>query len=511
MRNVPPFTPLVRAIRVLGLGALLGTASCAQVLGLSEFEDCDEDSCSGLLWAKSFENGDVVFPTSARLDSEGNILLSGVFRGTVDFGGDPLISSGMDVFLAKLRPDGSHVFSRWFSVEDSDGLFASHLSILPDDSVVLSGIYRQAIDLGDGEPLTASRPDGHGAFVARFLPDGELLWRRDLSTGTGKAFALDVAAVPGGDVVLVGSFEGEVNLGSSTMTTAVRDAFIAKLDGETGKAQWSRQLGDSQDTTTTATIDATAVAVDRDGSIFVGGRFTGSIMSAFVERQFESPSGAGAFLFKIVATGDADWVSFFQGEGDALVSDIDVDARGNVVAAGAFAGAISIRARGAIGAHQTSGSTDSDGLLVKLSSAGNHVWSLRFGDESPQFGESWNFVPGNFIGGPRVAVDADGNVVLGTGIAGVVDFGGGPLGGRQDSDWTMAKLSAGGEYLWSRRLGDAATGQSIIGIDTDPVTNAIVAVGFNDGTLDFGAGITIGKSGEVGTVIAKMDLERLGK
>lgn len=87
MRRAPPSPLFVRASRVLALGALLGAASCAQVLGLDEFEDCDEDSCSGVLWAKSFDSHELVFPESAGLDSKGNILLAGIFEGTTDFGG----------------------------------------------------------------------------------------------------------------------------------------------------------------------------------------------------------------------------------------------------------------------------------------------------------------------------------------------------------------------------------------------------------------------------------------
>ncbi|KYG10164.1 hypothetical protein BE21_13705 [Sorangium cellulosum] len=78
---------------MLALGALLGTASCAQVLGLDEFQDCDADSCSGVVWAKSFESHELVFAESVRVDSKGNILLSGIFQGTTDFGGPPLVSS----------------------------------------------------------------------------------------------------------------------------------------------------------------------------------------------------------------------------------------------------------------------------------------------------------------------------------------------------------------------------------------------------------------------------------
>ncbi|WP_437925763.1 hypothetical protein WMF37_43040 [Sorangium sp. So ce291] len=493
---------------MLALGALLGAASCAQVLGLDEFEDCDEDSCSGVVWAKSFGSHELVIPESARLDSKGNILLSGVFQGTTDFGGPPLISSHTAFFLAKLKPDGSHAFSRWLSVTTPDGSMDSRLSVLPDDSVVWAGSYEGSIDFGSGDALTAPDPDQHGCFVARFSPDNKLIWRRNLFTGTGHLFAVDSSATPDGDVILVGYFGGEVSLGSSTLTTASTDAFIVKLDGETGDVRWSLRLGDPEATTTR--IKATAVAVDPDGNIIVGGRFTGFTEVSFDEISALSPSGTGSFLLKLAPTGKRDWSVVIQGEGDAWVADIDVDARGDLVAAAAFTGAIDIATQGVRGAQQTSGLTDSDLLLVKLSSAGTHLWSLKFGDALPQLDTdaSFPFVSPFAI---HVAAEAAGDIVLGAGLAGAVDFGGGLLGGRQDRDWTIAKLSAGGEHIWSRRFGDAATGQGIAGIDSDPATNTLVAVGLNDGTLDFGKEMKVVAPGEFSAVVTKIDLGRVGR
>ncbi|WP_437673244.1 hypothetical protein [Sorangium sp. So ce131] len=503
-----PYSRLVRAVHVLALAALCGNASCGQVLGLDEFEDCDAESCSGAVWAKGFGSHEFAYAESARLDSKGNILISGIFQGTVDFGGPPLISSHMAFFLAKLKPDGSHAFSRQLSVSDADGAFQPRLAVLPDDSIVLAGRYQNSIDLGDEEPLTAPTPDGRASFVARFSPDGELRWQRDLFTGTGRVSTLDAAATPDDDVVLVGSFEGEVNLGSSTLTTAAKDAFIVRLDGETGDEQWSLQLGNPEDTMTTTTIEATAVATDPDGNMIVGGRFTGSIRFGFGEGFAESPSGAGAFVLKLVPTGDRDWTSIIQGEGDAWISDIDVDARGDVLVGGALAGAIRIITPNVPGAQQTSGTPDSDLLLVKLSSAGSHLWSLKFGDDSPQIEPEDSLA---VILGPRVAFDTAGEIVLGASVAGGVDFGGGMLGGRGDPDWTVAKLSARGEHLWSRRFGDPAALQVIISVDAGPETNELVVVGLNDGLLDFGSGMKIGEGGESSVVVAKIDLERVGR
>ncbi|WP_437810205.1 hypothetical protein [Sorangium sp. So ce1078] len=420
----------------------------------------------------------------------------------------------MAFFLAKLKPDGSHVFSRWLRVNDLDGALGSRLSVLPDDSVVLSGTYEGALEFDTGDSITAPTPDGDGCFVARFSSDNKLIWRHNLFTGTGRLLVLDSAATPDGDVVLVGSFDREVSLGSSTLTTASsEDAFIVKLDGETGSPLWSFQLGDPEYTTS---IEAKAVAVDPGGNIVVGGRFTGFTEFGFDEGSAPSPSGAGAFVLKLLPTGKRDWTVLLQGEGDAWVTDIDVDARGDTLVAGALAGAIAVEARGILGAQQTSGTADSDILLVKLSSAGNHLWSLRFGDDSPQLGTKSDLGIGPDVesGSPfgvHVAVDTAGDIVLGAGAAGVVDFGGGPLGGRQDRDWTFAKLSAGGAHLWSRRFGDPAAAQAVVGIDTDPGTKALVAVGLNDGTLDFGNEMKIVAPGEISAVVTRIDVGRAGR
>ncbi|WP_437620731.1 hypothetical protein [Sorangium sp. So ce1151] len=471
-----------------------------------------------MVWAKSFGSHELVVPESARLDSKGNILLSGVFRGTTDFGGPPLISSQFAFFLAKLKPDGSHAFSRWLRGNELDGALGSRLSVLPDDSIVLSGLYEEAIEFDAGDSITAPTPDEDGCFVARFSSDNKLIWRHNLFTGTGRLAVLDSAATPDGDVVLVGFFSGEVSLGPSILTTAAsEDAFVVKLDGETGNPLWSFQLGDPEYTTATTGLEAKAVAVDPAGNIVVGGRFTGFTDAGFDRSIGPSPSGAGAFVLKLSSTGERDWTVGLQGEGSAWVTDIDVDARGDILVAGALAGAIAVRTHGVRGAQQTTGPADSDILLVKLSPAGSHLWSLRFGDDSPQFGvESDSGIGESDVEsissfGVHVAADAAGDVVLGAGVAGAVDFGGGPLGGRQDRDWTFAKLSAGGAHLWSRRFGDAATGQAVVGIDTDPGTNAVVAVGLNDGTLDFGKEMKVVASGEFSAVVTKIDLGRVGR
>jgi hypothetical protein len=49
------------------------------------------------------------------VDGAGNVLLTGDFDGTVDFGGGPLTSAGSDdIFVAKLDAQGNHLWSKRF-------------------------------------------------------------------------------------------------------------------------------------------------------------------------------------------------------------------------------------------------------------------------------------------------------------------------------------------------------------------------------------------------------------
>jgi hypothetical protein len=57
------------------------------------------------LWSKRFGDTGYQNATATAVDGAGNVLLTGNFVGTVDFGGGPLSSAGgYDIFVAKLSP-----------------------------------------------------------------------------------------------------------------------------------------------------------------------------------------------------------------------------------------------------------------------------------------------------------------------------------------------------------------------------------------------------------------------
>ena len=73
------------------------------------------DPAGNHLWSKSFGDAAKQAPLDIASDPAGCFMINGIYQGTVDFGGNPLVSAGDDdVFLVKLGIDGEHLWSHGF-------------------------------------------------------------------------------------------------------------------------------------------------------------------------------------------------------------------------------------------------------------------------------------------------------------------------------------------------------------------------------------------------------------
>jgi hypothetical protein len=83
-----------------------------------------------------------------------SVVVTGLFSGAVDFGGGDIWGSGIsDVFVAKYsQSDGSHLWSKRFgSLADDEG---HGVSLSSNGEVVLTGHFRGTADF-DGDMLTS--------------------------------------------------------------------------------------------------------------------------------------------------------------------------------------------------------------------------------------------------------------------------------------------------------------------------------------------------------------------
>jgi hypothetical protein len=110
------------------------------------------DGTGALHWARA--DGDVMDQAAhaATLAASGDLVITGLTAGTVDYGAGPLTAAGDDILLLGLDPAGDHVFSAVLG-DDAD---QAGLVVAPDPrgGVLLGANVEGAVDFGDG-PLIA--------------------------------------------------------------------------------------------------------------------------------------------------------------------------------------------------------------------------------------------------------------------------------------------------------------------------------------------------------------------
>ncbi|MDI1432639.1 hypothetical protein [Polyangium sorediatum] len=213
-------------------------------IGLEDMFVAKLDADGNHLWSKRIDVTDPVnySITNLRIDSAGNVLVTKGFYGVADFGGGPLPSQGgMDIVVAKLDADGNHVWSKRFG--DADHQLVRAIAVDSADDVLLTGHFKGTMDFGGG-PVTSAgdwdiyvvKLDGNGNQVwSKRFGDP------DLQSAT--AMAVDGAGniVIAGSFYGTVDFGGMTLTVGGTQNFPDEDSFVAKLDAS-GNHLWSRRF-----------------------------------------------------------------------------------------------------------------------------------------------------------------------------------------------------------------------------------------------------------------------------
>ncbi|WP_438018707.1 hypothetical protein WMF18_06345 [Sorangium sp. So ce315] len=272
---------------------------------------------------------------------------------------------------------------------------------------LLAGSFEGQLAL-DGTRLESA--GASDAFVARLDPCGDLLWARRFGDAEAQR-AIDVVAAGGNAALVLGAFEGTLDLGVRRLTAASSwgsDLFVAKL-GPNGAARWAVQISGEED----AILGGTALAAAGDGGVLVLGKLEGA---ARVDGVRIARHGLGTFVVRLDASGRFAWVSLPPSGSDTEEIGIEVDDRGRAVLA----------------AQDARGSAT---FVTRLDEDGEVLWHRRFRGSSDQLEMAYD-----------IAVAPDGAALLsGSGVFGVPDLPGGPRP-------FLAKIDESGEVLWVKRF-----------------------------------------------------------
>ncbi|KYF92935.1 hypothetical protein BE18_24915 [Sorangium cellulosum] len=334
-------------------------APAAEICASPVDEDCDGDpQCPRLApWARAYGGPGEQGATSIVSDAWGNYYVSGVFNGTVDFGAGPLTSAGgSDVFLLKLDPSGSVIWSRRFGSEHDER--APSLAVDGSGNIYFAGTYDgegpyfyESPDFGGG-PIPPANYSANALFLVKFDPEGNHIW----SNGFPRT-AIDFGGVVEMAVDGVGNvFVLRVAGGWDSVSY-----HVVKVSAGGGDVLWEKMLPGSESPGSSS--GSGGLAVDSDGNVLV----------ANADQDYVYSPGADFNVIKLSTTGALLWQRQFPSKAHvdpmASAASVAVNAAGEVLVTGYTDGTVDFGG-GAPGAGD-----ELSAVLVKLDAAGEVITS----------------------------------------------------------------------------------------------------------------------------------------
>jgi Beta-propeller repeat len=291
------------------------------------------DRDGDLLWATSAGGPVVAQGTGIATDPRGNSYVTGFFAGTATFGAGEanetvLTSDSNDLFVAKYDRDGTLLWvTSASSVKGPKPLDPSPIFGIATDprgNSYVTGLFQGTATFGAGEAnetvLSAGGASLVDVFVAKYAPDGTLLWATSAG-GPAPDTAFAIATDPRGNSYVTGAFAGTATFGAGEANETVLEAdpsnvFVAKYDRD-GALLWARTAG-----SISGNFGQGGIATDPRGNSYVSGSDSGNV---FVAKY--APDGA---LLWVTSAGSPS--SFAQG------NDIARHPSGNTYVTGFFRG-----------------------------------------------------------------------------------------------------------------------------------------------------------------------------
>jgi len=381
-----------------------------------------------LLWLQKAGGSGADAGIAVAADEAGNVLVTGYFARTVQFGAIKLHASesaqtrarGLaDIFVAKYDPQGKVLWVQQAGGERLDqgyGVATDH-----EGNVYVTGYFQGKAKFGEMELTGKTQGDaahkfdgGYGdMFLAKYSGAGKLLWVRhagDRDKNAGNSLAVDSA----GYVYVTGQFGGRtIHFGEIEVASTQLSNFVVKYDRD-GNVIWAQPTAGPR---SYGGGSGNTIAVDRDDRVFVAGNFEFSQQVGGFLLQQDAGMNEEIFLLKYNPDGSLIWGRQAGGTPrHEYCSGVALDVAGNAFITGSFDDAADFGGIHARAGPHNSGITGTSLYVAKYTASGEPVWVKAAGPGPTE--------QANGYGPPRaIAADRAGNVYVGGSFRYAVTFG----------------------------------------------------------------------------------------
>ncbi len=371
------------------------------------------DSTGKFIWAKNMGGMASDLAQSMVVDNAGNIILTGFYEfdfNDVDSSGAVqlnMMGNGYtDVFVVKLKPDGSLIWAKFFGAEGYETGMA--VSCDMQNNIYIAGNFEDTVDFDPGPGVYQRVSNGvSDVYVMKLDAAGNFAWVRTF--GGASDDICSSVDFDNGSIVVTGMYNGTSDFdpgsGVYNMTaTGSWEIFVMKLDPAQNFA-WARSLGAGGEPW------AGQATVDLNGNTYAIGTYsgTGDFDPGAVVCNLTAPNNSEQYLFKLDLLGNFVWAKSFGNAEGTFGSSITSDKNGDVYLTGGFANHADLDP-GTASISIWAMSAYDDAFVIKINPAGDAIWAKRMGGVC------------GAAQGEEIAVDRFGNIFTSGGFYGAVDF-----------------------------------------------------------------------------------------
>lgn len=438
------------------------------------------------------------------LDAAGNLYVAGYYSNTVDFDPGPgtfdlTEAGGRDAYILKLDADMNFQWVKTISGTATD--LINDIALDAAGNIYVTGIFQAVSDFDPGVGVYELTPvGGLDAFLAKYDPNGELLWAHGFGSQTfDNGFALDLD--PDGNVVFTGFFTGTVDFDPDPNTTfnmtssGTNDVFVSKFSTD-GDMVWAKRMGG------TGNEIGEGIVIDNSGNVYTTGHFTttADFNPGAGAANLTSAGSDDIFISKLDGDGNHLWAIRFGSTSGDWGYNLGVDSLNNLYTTGYFAGTVDFdpgTATGQVFSLTSSGTKDIH--LVKLDSTGALIWAKRMGGANDDIGVAMHVKP-------------SGQLLMTGIIVGLSDLDPGPgvyelnPSGSGIADAYVLSLTETGDLDYAFGMGGTGNDYGL-GVVEHP-SGSIFVTGYFSNTVDFDPNATemlLTSAGNLEIFIAKYD------
>jgi hypothetical protein len=261
-------------------------------------------------------------------------------------------NSGYETYVTKFDPSGTQM---WQDTLKADiGIGADATVAVSGNAVYIGGLYDTQVKnatfvIGPNTyTVTSQTPGTEDAYVLKLSTDNSYGWVQTIQclNANSGVWSNSIAADSAGNVYSFGYFWGKVDFApvkfsakdpwvlSSGKSSA--DRFVAKLTPSGGVA-WAEQFGDFSVSGINLGNEATAIAVDGAGAVYLTGNFSGTTsFNPAGGGTLTSAGGYDVFVSKLNTNGIFQWAVKAGGTGNDLAKGIAVSVFGDVFITGSI-------------------------------------------------------------------------------------------------------------------------------------------------------------------------------